>query len=131
MGRDGLDVSGDVVLALSWQGEPEHVRLAALADGVKRGFNARLTAGLALYVIVDADIAGSLGALLRDELEIPNDLMVLDGIALAGLDYVDLGRLRLPSETVPVTIKTLVFRDEPQHIAPRKRVGRPRPPARV
>jgi ethanolamine utilization protein EutA len=130
MGRDGLELSGDVVLALIWQGEPEHARLAALAQGVKRGFNARLRAGLALYVIVDADIAGSLGALLRDEAEISNDLIVLDGIALADLDYVDLGRIRLPSETVPVTIKTLVFRDEAQQTAPGTRARRPSPSAR-
>jgi ethanolamine utilization protein EutA len=130
MGRDGLDLSGDAVLALTWQGEPEHARLAALAQGVKRGFNARLQAGLALYVIVDADIAGSLGALLGDEAQIFNDLMVLDGIALAGLDYVDLGRLRLPSETVPVTIKTLVFRDEAQQTALHTRTRRHQPSAR-
>lgn len=130
LGFDGTHGTGDIVLALGWQGEPDHARLAALAEGVKRGFKARLAAGQPLYVMVDADIAGSLGAILRNEMEISNDLIVLDGIALADLDYVDLGRLRLPSETVPVTIKTLVFRDEPQHSAARKRAGRPRPPAR-
>jgi ethanolamine utilization protein EutA len=129
LGPDGTAGAVDVVLALGWRGEPEHERLAALAEGVKRGFSGRLAQGLPLYVIVDADIAGSLGAVLR-EMEISNDLMILDGIELADLDFVDLGRIRLPSQTVPVTIKTLVFRDEPQHIGPRKRTGRPRRPKR-
>jgi ethanolamine utilization protein EutA len=35
--------------------------------------------------------------------------MVLDGLRLHDFDYVDLGRLRQPSNTVPVTIKSLVF----------------------
>lgn len=102
----------DCVLALRWHGEPDHARLLALAEGVERGLGKRLAAGRPLYVVVDGDIAGSLGAILCSELGISGDILVLDGIALSDLDYVDLGRIRLPSGTVPVTIKTLVFRDE-------------------
>ena len=29
-------------------------------------------------------------------------------------DYIDLGRIRLPSMTVPVTIKSLVFSEDPR-----------------
>ena len=103
----------DIVLALRWQGLPEYPRLRAFADGIALGMRPRLTAGRALRIIVDGDIARSLGAILKDELGIASDLLVLDGIALADFDFVDLGRIRLPSETVPVTIKTLVFRDDP------------------
>jgi ethanolamine utilization protein EutA len=108
------------ILALRWQGEPDHTRLAALADGVKRGFIDHLPPATPLYIVVDGDIAASLGTLLRDEFGVASDLLVLDGIALDDLDYVDLGRIRLPSGTVPVTIKTLVFRDEREQKAPRK-----------
>ncbi len=108
----GMGADDPPVLALRWQGEPDHARLKALAQGVKRGFKARLAARAGIYIVVDGDIAASLGAILRDELGVTSDLLVLDGIALADLDYVDLGRIRLPSGTVPVTIKTLVFRDE-------------------
>ncbi len=100
------------VLGLAWSGEPDHGRLAALADGVKRGFRQRIDAGLPLYIIVDGDIAASLGAILRDELRVASEILVLDGIALSAFDFVDLGRIRLPSGTVPVTIKTLVFPSE-------------------
>ena len=100
------------VLAVRWAGEPDHTRLAALAEAVKRGFSRRIAAGLPLYIIVDGDIAASLGAILRDEAGISNELLILDGIALSEFDFVDLGRVRLPSGTVPVTIKTLVFPDE-------------------
>lgn len=108
-----LDLGGpgdaDIVLALAWSGLPEHARLKAFAEGIAQGLMARLGAGAPLYVVVDADIAASLGAILRDEVGLANDILVLDGIALADFDYVDLGRIRLPSSTVPVTIKSLVF----------------------
>jgi ethanolamine utilization protein EutA len=39
---------------------------------------------------------------------------VLDGIALWDFDYIDLGRVRMPSFTVPVTIKSLVFTADPR-----------------
>ena len=103
----------DLVLALRWQGPPEYPRLRALAEGIRDGLAERMAAGLALHIVVDGDIARSLGAILVDELGIASGVLVLDGIALADLDFVDLGRIRLPSGTVPVTIKTLVFRDEP------------------
>lgn len=104
--------SPPAMLAIAWQGQPEHARLLALAEGVKRGFSDQLAVGAPLYIMVDGDIAASLGALLKEELGLASDLLVLDGIALSDLDLVDLGRIRLPSNTVPVTIKTLVFRDE-------------------
>ena len=97
------------MLALGWSGPPEHTRLKPFADGIVQGLRARLHAGCSLYIVIDADIAASLGAILRDEVGLANDILVLDGIALADFDYVDLGRIRLPSGTVPVTIKSLVF----------------------
>jgi ethanolamine utilization protein EutA len=38
---------------------------------------------------------------------------VIDGIVLVDFNYIDLGRIRLPSRTVPVTVKSLVFNDVP------------------
>jgi ethanolamine utilization protein EutA len=61
--------------------------------------------------MLDGDIALTLGRLLRDELDVPNDMLVIDGLSLRDFDYIDLGRLRRPSMTVPVTIKSLVFHE--------------------
>jgi len=41
-------------------------------------------------------------------------VLVIDGIALRDFDYIDLGRIRMPSFTVPVTIKSLVFSQDPR-----------------
>ena len=43
-----------------------------------------------------------------------SDVLVIDGVVLWDFDYIDLGRIRLPSRTVPVTIKSLVFSDDPR-----------------
>ena len=40
-------------------------------------------------------------------------MLVIDGVVLMDFDYIDLGRVRVPSYTVPVTIKSLVFSDDP------------------
>jgi ethanolamine utilization protein EutA len=59
--------------------------------------------------MIDSDIALTLGNILRNELLVVSDLVILDGIDLRDFDFVDLGRIRHPSNTVPVTIKSLVF----------------------
>lgn len=102
----------DVAIVVRWAGPPEYSRLAALARGLIDGNPLTIAAGKPLYVIADGDIAWSLGNLLRETLD-RNDLFVIDGISLRGLDYVDLGRIRMPSRTVPVTVKSLVFSEDP------------------
>jgi ethanolamine utilization protein EutA len=106
-------VDDDFALALAWDGAPAYPRLRALAEGVLRAVVDRLAARRPLYLIVDADIARTLGGILERELGVQSDLLILDGVELRDFDFVDLGRVRQPSGTVPVTIKSLVFATEP------------------
>jgi ethanolamine utilization protein EutA len=103
------DDAADVAVALRWSGSPNYRRLRAFAEGVVGGLRRRLAGGRAAYLMIDGDIALTLGTILRDELAVTNDLLILDGIDLRDFDFVDLGRVRHPSNTVPVTIKSLVF----------------------
>jgi ethanolamine utilization protein EutA len=64
--------------------------------------------------VLDGDVAQTLGALLKDEWSVASDVLVIDGVSLWDFDYVDLGRVRMPSFTVPVTIKSLVFSEDPR-----------------
>jgi ethanolamine utilization protein EutA len=64
--------------------------------------------------VLDGDIAHSLGALLKEDWGIASEVLVIDGVSLWDFDYVDLGRVRMPSYTVPVTIKSLVFTEDPR-----------------
>jgi len=109
VGRFGSADAGDLAVALHWEGPPEYTRLRALAEAVAGGLSDRIAAGAQLYLMLDGDIARTLGLMLREELGIGNDLVVIDGVLLRDFDYVDLGRVRQPSGTVPVTIKSLIF----------------------
>lgn len=108
---DVANSEADLVFAFHWEGGPEFSRVSALARGIIKGLAERIARGKAIYVIVDADIAMNLGAILKEDFELPNDVLVIDGVALWDFDYIDLGTTRQPSNTVPVTIKSLVFSD--------------------
>ena len=64
--------------------------------------------------MLDGDVAQTLGAILREELGVQSEILAIDGVVLWDFDYIDLGRIRLPSMTVPVTIKSLVFSEDPR-----------------
>ena len=97
----------NVAFAFRWRGEPDHARLAAFARGLAAGLGDLIAADRPLFILLEGDAALTLAGILRVELGIVNDMLVLDGLVLRDFDYVDIGRLRLPSNTVPVTVKSL------------------------
>ncbi len=111
---DVADGAGEMALAFRWQGPPSHERIFAFAQGIARAIPNTLAYRLPLYIMLDGDVAHTLGAVLREELHIESEILVLDGLTLLDFDYIDLGRIRLPSNTVPVTIKSLVFSEDPR-----------------
>jgi ethanolamine utilization protein EutA len=88
--------------------------LQALARGLLDALPRSLAQGRSLYVVADGDVALSLGNLLREDVRVSSEVLTIDGITLWGFDFVDLGRIRMPSMTVPVTIKSLVFSEDPR-----------------
>ena len=96
-------------LALRWRNAPDYGRIRALAEGIAEGMGDIIAHGGPLYIMLEGDVALSLGAILRDEMRVASALLVIDAIVLRDFDFVDIGRLRLPSYVVPVTIKSLFF----------------------
>jgi ethanolamine utilization protein EutA len=105
----------DVALAFHWRGAPSYERIAAFAAGIAKGLARTIAGKRPLYLILDGDLAQTLGAVLREETAIASEILVVDGIVLWDFDYIDLGRIRLPSQTVPVTVKSLVFGEDPRN----------------
>lgn len=116
----------NLVLAFHWQGPPDYRRLRAFADGLRKSLAERIDHGLPIYVILDSDVAMNLGAMLREEFRITVGILVIDGLELRDFDSVDIGRLREPSMTVPVTIKSLIFSDVVDGVHRRELVHHPR-----
>jgi ethanolamine utilization protein EutA len=70
--------------------------------------------GKPIYLVLDGDVAQTIGGILKEEWRLASEVLVIDGVALRDFDYIDLGRMRVPSNTVPVTIKSLVFSQDPR-----------------
>jgi ethanolamine utilization protein EutA len=111
---DLTEGASEVALALRWLGAPSHERIFAFAQGIVRGLANTIAQGKPLYIMLDGDIAQTLGAILHEELNVRSEILCIDGVVLWDFDYIDLGRIRLPSMTVPVTIKSLVFSEDPR-----------------
>jgi ethanolamine utilization protein EutA len=104
----------EVALALRWRGAPSYERLSAFARAITLSLKNTIRQARPIYLILDGDIAQTLGAILKEDWAIASEVLVIDGIALRDFDYIDLGRIRMPSRTVPVTIKSLVFSQDPR-----------------
>jgi ethanolamine utilization protein EutA len=114
---DDDDPTREAALALRWRGEPSFERVRALAGGIAQGMADRIAAGTNLYVMLEGDVALTLGAILKQDMGLACEILVIDGITLRDFDYVDIGRIRMPSGMVPVTVKSLVFGGAGQTIA--------------
>jgi ethanolamine utilization protein EutA len=113
-----------LVLAFRYDRAPSYRNLRSFAAGIADALAERITQRLPLYIILDADIAMSLGNILHNELVPDCDVVVLDGLELWDFESVDIGTLREPSKTVPVTIKSLVFSDVDDGVRRRELIGR-------
>ncbi|NKB27321.1 MAG: recombinase [Rhodobacteraceae bacterium] len=111
---DLTPATDEVALAFDFDLPPDYASIRALADGIAEAMAPRLQGDHPLFVMIDGDIAQTLGGILRDEIGVENELLILDGLSLRDFDYVDLGKIRLPSYTVPVTVKSLLFSDDPR-----------------
>ncbi len=104
-----LEPRSRMAVAFAWSSDPEHSRLmtagraivAAVApDGVRDDL---------LLMIIDGDIGKTFGHLLHHELNLPGDLISIDGVQVQELDYVDVGEPISPPGVVPIVIKSLLF----------------------
>jgi ethanolamine utilization protein EutA len=100
-----------LMIATSIDGDIGYRALRRIADGIAECASA--DPGAALIVTVEQDVAHSLGRILREELHVANPLVVIDGILVGDLDYVDIGRPIGAAGVFPVTVKSLLFSSEP------------------
>jgi ethanolamine utilization protein EutA len=108
------ELGNEIALALRWRGQPAYERIHAFAEGIRRGLSDLIAEGKPLYIMLDGDVAQTLGSILREELGVHSEILSIDGLLLRDFDYIDLGRIRMPSNTVPVTIKSLIFSEDPR-----------------
>ncbi|OGA78964.1 MAG: hypothetical protein A3G81_00345 [Betaproteobacteria bacterium RIFCSPLOWO2_12_FULL_65_14] len=111
---DVAEGESEVALAFRWRGAPSYERVSAFARGITLALKRTLEQRRPVFLVLDGDVAQTVGAILKEDWKLGSEVLVLDGIALRDFDYIDLGRIRMPSRTVPVTIKSLVFSQDPR-----------------
>jgi len=99
----------EVALVFRWGGAPAAIRIAAFCRGLMEGLPRTLMSGRPIYLVFDHDLAGLVGNILKNDFDLKNDILAIDGVTLHDFDFIDLGKVLEPSGTVPVTIKSLVF----------------------
>ena len=107
-----LESDEEFALALDWSGVPSYSRLTALAGSVCSALARRLAAGRTLCLVFDDDIAQLMGACIAERMrDSPGfgALVVVDGVSLSDLDYVDIGEVMPDSGSVTITVKSLLF----------------------
>jgi ethanolamine utilization protein EutA len=95
-----------MAVGLTWQGLPAYAALEELALGIADGAG---SSDHPLTLAIDGDIGQLVGRLLEVELGFARQVISVDGVALADLDFIDIGELLDPPGVVPVVIKSLLF----------------------
>ena len=110
--RDGIArvdrEDGRFAVAVRWPHGGAYAALRALAEGIARGTRA-VRGSAPLVVVIDADVAGVVGQILREELRVERPVLVVDQVALSDLDFIDVGAVLPEKQVVPVVVKSLVF----------------------
>lgn len=102
-----------LALALTLNIQPDYQSLRRVAEGISTMLEGTEDDPAPFFLVLDIDVAKSLGGILKEELLLKRDAIVVDGIDVGDLDFIDIGRPLGVSESLPVTVKSLMFPSSP------------------
>jgi ethanolamine utilization protein EutA len=97
-----------VAIAVTWDQDPDYLRLHEFAEGLKTALPRSLAAGLPIVLVFDNDVGKIIGHVLADRGM--NRVVAIDNINIGQLSYIDIGQQLSTANAVPVTVKSLIFR---------------------
>jgi ethanolamine utilization protein EutA (predicted chaperonin) len=103
------DAGTPVAVFVPWRGSATFQRLHAFCQGLIDGLALILADGHPLVLAGDGDVGGLMGIHLREEMQLDNAIVSVDGLELKEFDYIDIGSMLPHSGAVPVVIKSLIF----------------------
>jgi ethanolamine utilization protein EutA len=106
---DLTEAETPVAIFVPWKGSATFHRIDAFCRGVAAGLGDLLARGLAIVLAGDGDVGGLLGIHFREEMQLGNPVVSIDGLELKQFDYIDIGAMLENSGAVPVVIKSLIF----------------------
>jgi ethanolamine utilization protein EutA len=98
-----------MAFAFRWGGDPLYDRLRALAEGIRNAIPKSIERELPIVLLTDRDVGKTIGSILKQDLQVPGDMISIDGVQLKEFDFVDIGEVIQPAGVVPVVIKSLLF----------------------
>jgi ethanolamine utilization protein EutA len=107
---DLVEGESPVALSFPWHGDPSHMRLYAVASGICAALPRTIAEEMPLILLIDGDVAMSLGRIIRHEVAPKADVIAIDGVQLKQFDYVDIGSVIEQTNVVPIIIKSLLFK---------------------
>ena len=105
---DDLQKVDDIAVQVIWDAPPMYGLLRGLAESITDVLASEPTVR-PLVIVMDIDLAASLGRLFADEVPMSRPYVCLDGIESSSCDYMDIGELILPSMVLPVIVKSMLF----------------------
>ena len=101
-----------LALALGLEGVPNYKFIRRVAEGIAAVVNDAEDLSdpdLNVFLILDMDVAKSLGGILKEEIQIAPEVIAVDGIDVGDLDFIDVGNAMGVTEVIPVTIRSFMF----------------------
>ena len=98
-----FDLKGEaeVALVFRWDGSPAAIRIAAFCRGLMEGLPATVEAGVPSIWSLTTISRDLVGTMLKNDFELKNDVLAIDGITLHDFDFIDLGKALEPSVRFP------------------------------
>jgi len=103
------DGASPVAIAFAGPRSPSFSLVESMAQAVASGLEAVTAKGVPTIIVTEHDLAKVLGQSIRARSLAKHGLICIDGIAVQGGDYVDIGAPAAGGAVVPVVVKTLVF----------------------
>jgi ethanolamine utilization protein EutA len=101
------DLGRPVALALLGPVIPNRASIKALCGGIRQALEP--VSEHPWTIILSSDVAGLVGSMLKEEENVAQDVVVVDGIHVGEFNFVDLGQIIESVEAIPVVVKSLVF----------------------
>ena len=103
------DNTGLVGICLAGPRNPSYAQVAALARAIADGSREMAAKTRMLAVLVENDLAKSLGNALYAEMDGVPDIFCLDAVNAENGDYIDIGKPMAGGRVLPVAVKSLLF----------------------
>lgn len=101
------DIGRPVALALLGPVIPNRASIKALCSGIRKAMEP--VSDHAWTIILSSDVGGLVGSMLKEEENVVQDVVVVDGIHVGEFNFVDLGQIIDSVDAIPVMVKSLVF----------------------